>query len=145
MFAAIDSQDPCSTTPCENGATCNQYTNGNGTTYNCSCAPGWTSTHCDLGRSVSKCLLYLRSKLMTFTYGNFWQNTCFSSRYRWMFLIPLSERSYLWRPRSRLQMFLCSRLHRQQLWNRYKSISKLSKSLSFCNLTGNQKEINVPC
>ena len=64
LFAAIDSLDPCSTSPCENGATCNQHANGNDTVYDCTCAPGWTSTHCDLGRSFLislPCLRYMQT------------------------------------------------------------------------------------
>ena len=75
LFAAIDLLDPCSTSPCENGATCNQHANGNDTVYDCTCAPGWTSTHCDLGRSFLISLPCLRY-MQTLTFGmseNFWR------------------------------------------------------------------------
>ena len=35
----------CASNPCKNNAACNDRVNG----YTCSCASGWTGTHCDQG------------------------------------------------------------------------------------------------
>ena len=37
--------DECSSTPCQNSATCNDAVNA----YTCDCAAGYTGTHCETG------------------------------------------------------------------------------------------------
>ncbi len=48
IFSAVNMNDPCGQTPaiCLNGATCVNTTSS----YNCSCAPGYTGTHCEQGQ-----------------------------------------------------------------------------------------------
>ena len=38
--------DECASSPCMNGAACNDDING----YTCTCTGGWTRTHCDVGK-----------------------------------------------------------------------------------------------
>jgi Notch-like protein len=45
MFLISDI-DECASNPCQNGATCTDYT----TMYMCECAGGWEGTECDIGR-----------------------------------------------------------------------------------------------
>ena len=45
--------DECASDPCQNGATCNDQVNG----YTCACAPGYESTHCEIGKSSTFYLL----------------------------------------------------------------------------------------
>jgi hypothetical protein len=35
----------CESTPCENGGSCTDETNG----YTCTCTPGWTGAECHIG------------------------------------------------------------------------------------------------
>ena len=46
LFILIDI-DECASDPCQNGATCVDGVNG----YTCTCASGYTDTHCDAGMS----------------------------------------------------------------------------------------------
>lgn len=41
--------DECASDPCQNGGTCNDMVNG----YNCTCAPGYEGTLCDIGELFS--------------------------------------------------------------------------------------------
>jgi hypothetical protein len=45
MFLISDI-DECASNPCQNGATCHDYTD----MYTCECAAGWEGTECDIGR-----------------------------------------------------------------------------------------------
>ena len=38
--------DECTSSPCKNAATCNDHING----YTCTCGPGFTGTHCEIGK-----------------------------------------------------------------------------------------------
>ena len=42
--------DECASAPCRNGATCTDLVNG----YTCTCAPGWTGTHCET--DINECI-----------------------------------------------------------------------------------------
>ena len=42
----ISDIDECASNPCQNGATCADYTD----MYTCECAAGWEGTECDIGR-----------------------------------------------------------------------------------------------
>ena len=48
--------DECASDPCQNGATCNDQVN----MYTCSCAPGYESTHCEIGKFSNNrgCCIY---------------------------------------------------------------------------------------
>lgn len=48
LFLSFLDVDECASSPCQNGATCN---NGRDN-YTCTCAAGWTSTNCDVGRYI---------------------------------------------------------------------------------------------
>ena len=47
----VTDTDECASDPCENGATCNDMVN----MYTCTCAPGYTSTHCEIGMYFNSC------------------------------------------------------------------------------------------
>ena len=44
----------CSSSPCMNGATCNDAVNS----YTCACVAGYTETHCETGESLGLSKLY---------------------------------------------------------------------------------------
>jgi Notch-like protein len=44
--------DECASSPCQNGATCEDKINS----YRCNCAPGYTGTHCET--EIDECALY---------------------------------------------------------------------------------------
>jgi hypothetical protein len=49
----ISDINECASNPCQNGAVCNDAVNG----YTCSCAGGWTGTHCGQGTVKSHTIL----------------------------------------------------------------------------------------
>ena len=46
--------DECASSPCQNGATCNDQVN----MYTCTCAPGYNGTHCEIGNSFDLVHVY---------------------------------------------------------------------------------------
>ena len=46
VFFSIELPNVCDTSPCENGATCNNL----GNQYECVCAPGYAGTYCEQGQ-----------------------------------------------------------------------------------------------
>ena len=42
-FSCLVNIDECESDPCQNGGTCNDDVN----MYTCTCAPGYTGTHCE--------------------------------------------------------------------------------------------------
>ena len=48
-YISISDIDECASSPCQNGSTCNDMLSG----YNCTCAEGYTGTHCETGTTFS--------------------------------------------------------------------------------------------
>ena len=57
FFFATDINE-CSSSPCQNGATCLDEING----YLCSCTDGWHGVNCDVGKWHSKCDVFLENR-----------------------------------------------------------------------------------
>ena len=51
LFHVSTDIDECASSPCKNGATCNDLVNS----YSCDCVPGYTGTHCEQG-SLKLCI-----------------------------------------------------------------------------------------
>ena len=129
---ALPDEDECSSSPCQNSATCKDGVRS----FICVCLPGFTGKTCEIGvaKVVSKYVLLLRLLTIVVKVNCIFPLFIFVFRHRWMFQLSLPKQRHLCGPCEWFSLFLLGRIYWNKMRNRFAKQSLISLKQWFYSL-----------